>query len=105
MNGFELFVRAIPYNLYALLTIGMMFAITLMKFDFGPMKRHEENAKKGDIFSNEKLKEVADSMEGNPRGRVYDLVLPIAVLIVLCVLGMIYSGNFFTPGKRAITTL
>ena len=100
MNGFELFVRAIPYNLYALLTIGMMFAITLMKFDFGPMKRHEENAKKGDIFSNEKLKEVADSMEGNPRGRVYDLVLPIAVLIVLCVLGMIYSGNFFTPGKE-----
>ena len=56
--------------------------------------------KKAIFFSNEKLKEVADSMEGNPRGRVYDLVLPIAVLIVLCVLGMIYSGNFFTPGKE-----
>lgn len=99
MNGFELFVRAIPYNLYALLTIGMMFAITVMKLDFGPMKRHEENAKNGDIFSNERLSEIADNMEGNPRGKVYDLILPIAVLIVACVFGMIYSGDFFTAGK------
>ena len=100
MNGFELFIRAIPYNLYALLTIAMMFAITIMKFDFGPMKKHEDNAKNGDIFSNEKLKEVADSMEGNPRGRVCDLIAPIAVLIVACVLGMIYSGGFFTAGEE-----
>ena len=100
MNGFELFIRAIPYNLYALLTIGMMFAITIMKFDFGPMKKHEKNAENGDIFSNEKLKEVADSMEGNPRGRVCDLIAPIAVLIVACVFGMIYSGGFFTPGEE-----
>lgn len=100
MNGFELFIRAIPYNLYALLTIGMMFAITIMNFDFGPMRKHEKNAMNGDIFSNEKLKEVADSMEGNPRGRVCDLIAPIAVLIVACVFGMIYSGGFFTSGEE-----
>lgn len=100
MNGFELFVRAIPYNLYALLTIGMMFAITIMKFDFGPMKKHEDNAKNGDIFSNEKLKDMADQMEGNPRGRVYDLVIPIVVLIITCVFGMVYSGGFFTAGEE-----
>ena len=97
MNGFELFIRAIPYNFYAILTIVMIVTITLMKFDYGPMKRHEQNAiLNGDLFTTQNNVYQSDEKE-NPKGKVIDLILPVVVLIIACVIGMIYTGNFFTP--------
>lgn len=95
-NGLYLFICAIPFNFYALLTIIMMIFLALTNLDYGPMAKHEKNAaEKGDIFSG--MKEMADAAleKENPKGKVIDLVLPIAVLIVACVIGMIYSGGFF----------
>ncbi len=95
-QGFSVFIRAIPYNFYALLTIVMMIVLAVTNLDFGPMAKHEKNAKeKGDIFSG--VQAYADTMEdgANPNGKVIDLVLPIVVLIISCVIGMIYSGGFF----------
>ncbi len=95
-NGIKLFIEAIPYNFYALLTIAMMIFLALAKFDYGPMKLHEKNAKeKGDLFTSG-TREVVDEMKANPKGKVIDLVLPVAVLIICCVIGMIYSGGFFS---------
>ncbi|MBE7037383.1 MAG: Na+/H+ antiporter NhaC family protein [Ruminococcaceae bacterium] len=103
IGGFELFIRAIPYNFYAILTIIMMVAIALLRLDYGPMKKHEINAENGDIFSEagrDMIKEVTEKEE-NSKGIVWDLVAPVAVLIVLCILGLIYSGGFFTPDADA----
>ncbi len=95
-NGLYLFIRAIPFNFYALLTIIMMVFMAIMNMDYGPMARHEYNAKeKDDIFSGMKTYANAMNETSNPNGRVLDLVLPIAVLIISCVIGMIYSGGFF----------
>lgn len=99
MNGFELFVSAIPYNFYALLTIVMMFTIAIANFDYGPMKLHEMNAYlNGDLFTSGKDNaEKSDNAEsGNPNGKVIDLVLPVVVLIICCIIGLIYSGGFFS---------
>ncbi len=98
MNGLELFIRAIPYNFYALLTIVMMLTLAIMKFEFGPMKKHEKNAENGDLFSSADA-EVFKALENdNPdsKGKVIDLVLPVIVLIITCVIGMIYTGGFFS---------
>lgn len=97
-DGFSLFVRAIPYNYYALFTIVMMLGLILMNVDFGPMRRHELNALKGDLFSEtEKVKKVAqEETEVNSKGKVIDLVLPILVLIICCITGLLYTGDFFT---------
>lgn len=95
MDGIELFVKAIPYNFYSLLTFVFIFALALSKQDFGPMAKHEKNAmEKGDLFSTD---ERVDGMEisANPKGRVPDLLLPILSLIVLSVLALIYNGGFF----------
>ncbi|MBQ8822265.1 MAG: Na+/H+ antiporter NhaC family protein [Lachnospiraceae bacterium] len=95
-DGLELFVRAIPYNLYSLLTIAMMLLITCFDIDFGPMKKHEDNAKKGDIFtSGKKVEENTALVAKGKNGKVMDLFLPVAILIVCCVIGMIYTGGFF----------
>ncbi len=95
-NGLYLFIRAIPYNFYAILTIVMMIFLALTGMEYGPMAAHERNAKeKGDIFSGKKLAGEVAEASSNAKGRVIDLVLPIAVLIVSCVVGMIYSGGFF----------
>lgn len=95
-NGLELFIKAIPFNFYALLTIVMMIFLALTGLEYGPMAKHERNAKeKGDLFSGMQRAGEALSKAGNPKGKVLDLVLPIAVLIVSCVIGMIYSGGFF----------
>ncbi|MDR0896498.1 MAG: Na+/H+ antiporter NhaC family protein [Oscillospiraceae bacterium] len=95
-NGLDLFIRAIPYNFYSLLTIVMVIAISVMKFDYGPMKKHEINAAKGDLYTTED-RPYANVQEEvvSPRGKVIDLVLPIVVLIIGCVVGMIYTGGFF----------
>ncbi len=95
-NGLYLFIRAIPFNFYAILTIIMMIFLSITSLDYGPMAMHEKNAReKGDIFSGMKNIAAAADESSNPNGRVLDLVLPIGVLIVSCVIGMIYSGGFF----------
>ena len=95
-QGLNLFISSIPYNFYALLTLGMVFFLALMKTDFGPMAIHERNAMNGDLFTTA-ARPYADSdkEEGNPNGTVLDLILPIAALIVCCVVTMIYTGGFF----------
>ncbi|SDY09439.1 Na+/H+ antiporter NhaC [Ruminococcaceae bacterium YAD3003] len=96
-NGLMLFIRAIPYNYYALLTILMMILMVVFKIEFGPMARHEINAKNGDIFT---VKAPVATGEENveKKGKVIDLVLPVIVLIFCCVIGMIYTGGFFDEG-------
>lgn len=93
-NGLLLFIRAIPYNYYALLTIVMMICMVLFKVDFGPMATHEKNALNGDLFTLPAPPYKEDEAVSN-KGRVIDLVLPILVLIFCCVVGMIYTGGFF----------
>ena len=87
-------MRTIPYNLYALLTIGMVFLVIAWNFDFGLMKKHEINAAKGDLFTSggEEFESMQEDKKVNPNGKVIDLVLPVAVLIVSAVFGMIYTG-------------
>ena len=97
-DGFSIFIKAIPYNYYALLTIVMMFTIVYMNFDYGPMKLHEENAVKGDLFTtaDREYEHIENTHNGNSNGKVIDLVFPIFVLILSCVVGMIYTGGFFS---------
>lgn len=94
-DGFSIFIRAIPYNFYAILTIIMMIAIILMKVDFGSMKTHEANALKGDLFSTGQAASGQEQEPVNPKGKVIDLLIPIVLLIISCVIGMIYTGGFF----------
>ena len=102
-QGFNLFLRAIPYNYYALLTIVMMVGLVVMKADFGPMAKFEKNAiEKGDLFSGSNPYAASEENVEEGKGRVLDLVLPVVVLIVCCVIGMIYSGGFF-EGEDFIT--
>lgn len=98
-SGIELFIRAIPYNFYSLLMLVFVVAIAVMKFDFGPMRIHEHNAiSKGDLFTSgsEEFAGDSDDSESNPKGRVIDLILPVLMLVVLCVIGLIYIGGFFS---------
>ena len=95
-QGLSLFISSIPYNFYALLTLGMVFFIALMKIDFGPMGVHERNALNGDLYTTTARPYAdADNEEGNPKGTVMDLILPVAALIISCVVTMIYTGGFF----------
>ena len=97
MNGLELFVSAIPFNFYAILTVVMMIVMAIMKFEYGPMKLHEKNAtEKGDIFTTlEEKAAEAEHIEANPKGKVIDLIFPVVVLILSCIVCMIYTGGFF----------
>ncbi len=97
-SGIELFVRAIPYNFYSLLMFVFIIAIILMKFDYGPMKKHEFNAlNKGDLFtSGQDDVATAEAVEANPKGKVIDLILPVIVLVVISIIGLIYVGGFFS---------
>ncbi len=95
-QGLNLFIKAIPFNFYALLTILMLVFISILKLDYGPMARHERNAMEtGDLFSGKNPYGSMEEEESSPNGRVLDLVFPILVLIVCCITGMIYSGGFF----------
>lgn len=96
VNGISLFINTIPYNLYAFLTILMVIFISVSDTDYGPMKIHEDNAKNGDIFTTKNNTYEQDAQPLTERGRVIDLILPVAVLIVFCVVGMIYTGGFFS---------
>ena len=100
ISGIELFIRAIPYNFYSLLTFVFIIAITLMRFDYGPMRGFEERASStGDLSA------AAGSADenANPRGRVVDLVIPVLVLIVTCTVGMLYVGGFFGADTSGCT--
>ena len=96
-NGIELFVRAIPYNFYSLLTLVFIIAIVMMKFDYGPMKLHEKNAiEHGDLYTTgDRVDKEMAQEPYSEKGRVLDLVLPIIVLIVFSVIGLIYVGGFW----------
>ncbi len=92
ISGIELFIKAIPYNFYSLLTFVFIIALSVMKFDYGPMQLHERNAQqKGDLGALEGSSAEAE----NTKGRVVDLVIPVIILFVLCTVGMIYVGGFF----------
>lgn len=94
-EGFKLFISSIPYNFYALLTIVMIITISLMKFDYGPMKKHEDNALKGDLFTSGADDFPKENAPVGKKGSILDLILPVIVLIVCCIIGMIYTGGFF----------
>ena len=96
-DGLSLFVRAIPFNYYALLTIIMMVGMVLLKIEFGPMALHEKNALAGDLYTTPErpYANASQSEEENTNGKVIDLLIPIISLVVCCVIGMIYTGGFF----------
>lgn len=97
-DGFTLFINAIPYNFYALLTIVMMIGLAVMKVDYGPMAVHERNAAlKGDLFTTGASPyDNSSEKQEESNGKVIDLLIPILCLIVFCVIGMIYTGGFFS---------
>ena len=91
-EGLELFIKAIPYNFYSLLTFVFIISLAVMRFDYGPMQLCEQNAReKGELAA----VQGSDDGEGNPKGRVVDLIIPVVILFVLCTVGMIYVGGFF----------
>jgi len=94
-NGLDLFIRAIPYNLYSFLTLGMIIFITLMGIEYGPMRKHEENAVlNGDLYTTpDRPFEGQDTEVPVGKGKVIDLVIPVLILITLCILGMLYTGG------------
>lgn len=96
VNGISLFISTIPYNLYALLTIMMVIFMATSDIDYGPMKLHEDNARKGDLFTSRSKVYDDDDQPIRSKGRVIDLIIPVVILIVLCVIGMIYTGGFFS---------
>ncbi len=103
MNGFDAFLRTIPYNFYALFSVVMIITIVLLKFDFGPMKVHEDNALNGDLFStDDRPFEKEENEEINENGHILDLIIPIfAFLIPACIISLLYTGGIF-DGKGFI---
>ena len=95
INGFAMFVKLIPYNLYALLTLFMMVLLVTMKVDYGPMKKAEEKALAGDVGASEELSTDAPSKGKEGKARPIDLILPVGLLIVTCVFCMAYTGGIF----------
>lgn len=98
-DGFGLFIKAIPYNYYSFLTLVMMITMIILKVEFGPMEKHELNALKGDLISAGDGKKTVTAEETdvvNANGKVVDLIIPIICLVICCVIGMIYTGGFFS---------
>ncbi len=96
-DGFSIFIHAIPYNFYALLTLVMMVGMVLMKVEFGVMRTHELNAEKGELYTTPgRPYDYAKDEHVVARGKVMDLIIPILSLIVCCVIGMLYTGGFFS---------
>ena len=99
MSGFEMFVKTIPFNLYAILTLYMVFFTSIVGFDFGLMKKHEENAAKGDLFTSGgeefQNQETKDPTEGGKyaKGKVIDLIAPMVVMIATAIAAMIWTGH------------
>lgn len=102
-DGFSIFVRAIPYNFYAILTIVMMIGMVLLRTEFGSMKFHEKNALKGDLYTTPgRPYDTEKQPEVSVRGTVLDLLIPIISLIICCMVGMLYTGGFFS-GENFVT--
>ncbi len=96
-SGIELFIRAIPYNFYSLLTFVFIVALVLMKFDYGPMKLHEFNAlNNNDLFTCGDRVDATTKETYNPKGRVIDLILPVIILVITCIIGLLYVGGLFS---------
>ena len=97
-DGFQIFLQAIPWNFYALVTLLMVFLIIVLKVDFGPMRKHEMAAIDGDLSYGkaEAVYEEAQMIKGHEKGRGFDLVVPVVILIIACAVGMIYTGGFFS---------
>ncbi len=98
-DGFGLFIKAIPYNYYSFLTLVMMITMIILKVEFGPMEKHELNALKGDLISAGDGKKTVTAEETdvvNTNGKVVDLIIPIICLVICCIIGMIYTGGFFS---------
>ena len=96
VNGIQLFISTIPYNLYALLTLLMVIFIAVANVDYGPMRKHEINAINGDLFTTRSTVYADDDKPSTSRGKVIDLILPVLILIGFCVLGMLYTGGIFS---------
>ncbi len=92
-QGLNLFIAAIPFNFYSILTIVFVLALILMKFDFGPMKKHELNALNGDLFSGKKVEDT--NYTPSAKGRVFDLLIPIIILIITSIFALVYVGGMF----------
>ena len=101
VNGIQLFIETIPYNLYALLTLVMVIFVAVANVDFGPMRKHEINAINGDLFTTRSTVYAEDDKPSTSRGKVIDLILPVLLLIGFCVVGMLYTGGLFS-GKSVI---
>ena len=102
-DGFSIFVRAIPYNFYAVLTIVMMIGMVLLRTEFGSMKFHEKNALKGDLYTTPgRPYDTEKQPEVSVKGTVLDLLIPIISLIICCMVGMLYTGGFFS-GEDFVT--
>ena len=102
-DGFSIFVRAIPYNFYAILTIVMMIGMVLLRTEFGSMKFHGKNALKGDLYTTPgRPYDTEKQPEVSVRGTVLDLLIPIISLIICCMIGMLYTGGFFS-GEDFVT--
>ena len=96
VNGIQLFISTIPYNLYALLTLIMVVFIAVSNMDYGPMRTHEVNAINGDLFTTKNSVYEKDEEPSTSKGKVIDLVLPVILLIAFCVIGMLYTGGLFS---------
>jgi len=96
VNGIQLFISTIPYNLYAILTLIMVIFIAVTNVDYGPMRTHELNAAKGDLFTTRNSVYDQDAQPSTSKGKVIDLILPVIILIAFCVLGMLYTGGIFS---------
>ena len=102
INGFAVFLQTIPYNLYAILTLVMVLLVTVLRVDFGPMKKHEMNAIAGDLFTTPGRPYEGNEEEViNEKAHVLDLILPVAVLIASCIVTMVYTCLLYTsPSPR-----
>lgn len=98
LNGFQVFIKTIPYNFYAILTVIMMFYLVIRRLDYGPMRKHELNAYDGDLFTSgtDESREKMVEEQVSKKGKVVDLVLPVLFLIVICIFSMVYTGGFFS---------
>ena len=94
-DGMTLFIQAIPFNLYSLLTIFMIVFISAIDLDYGPMKVHEDNAKNGDLFTTSNRPYNDEEEVKSSKGKVIDLVIPVIILIASCIVGMVYTGGVF----------
>ena len=92
-DGFQFFLKTIPYNLYAILTILMVFVTSAFNIDFSTMLKHESNAKNGDLFTSKGEENFKEELIENPKGKVIDLIIPVATLIVACMFGLLYTGG------------